>query len=185
MNLKNGIFALFASTAILGLSSCVSLLPPVLGDNCTLPPFNPESTSCPTSILQGFETPMSALTLSNSFDASKFKADMTGSTVGLPLTGLYSVTLNNQSGQPISQGSFSWSRQGNIISIDNPVAVKNWMGSVSGMVKSVKTNFVTLPVTTQPGVNAYMITIKYDQAIIGTAGKVWMESCNEAFCAVQ
>ncbi|MBL4595500.1 MAG: hypothetical protein JKX99_02865 [Robiginitomaculum sp.] len=183
MNLKNGIFALFASTAILGLSSCVSL--PGVDPECT-PSFNPNVPSaCPSSIEQSLATPMSALALSNSFDASKFKADMTGSTVGLPLTGLYSVTLNNQSGQPISQGSFSWSRQGNIISIDNPVAVKNWMGSVSGMVKSVKTNFVTLPVTTQPGVNAYMITIKYDQAIIGTAGKVWMESCNEAFCAVQ
>jgi hypothetical protein len=54
---------------------------------------------------------------------------MTGSTVGIPSSGLYSITLNDQNGQPISQSSFGWTRNGNVISINNPAAVKNWMSS--------------------------------------------------------
>ncbi len=174
---KNSAFIFLASTAMLGLSGCATL--PDVQDKCT-PGINPnEPWVCPSLVLQTLDSPVSASSLANSFDASKFKADMTGSTVGIPSSGLYSITLNNQYGQPIAQRAFSWSRQGTIISIDDPLAVKNWMSSVSGIVKSVSTNFVTLPVTSQPGINAYMISITYDQTTLGSAGKVWTESsCN-------
>jgi hypothetical protein len=174
---KNSGLALLASAATMSLSGCATF--PIVDTHCT-PPFNPNKpVSCPSSSLQALDTPMSALSLSNSFDASKFEADMTGSTVGIPSSGLYSITLNDQNGQPISQSSFGWTRNGNVISINNPAAVKNWMSSITGTVKSVKTNFVSLPVISQPGINSYMITIKYDQSVLGSAGSVWTEpGCN-------
>jgi len=103
---------------------------------------------------------------------------MSGSNVGIPNTGLLSITLNNGSGQPVSQAAFSWTKNGNIITVNNPNAVHDWIASVPASVSSIETQFVSMPVNAQIGVNAYMLAIKYDGVLQGSAGQVWMEACD-------
>ncbi|PHS27032.1 MAG: hypothetical protein COA84_05105 [Robiginitomaculum sp.] len=129
--------------------------------------------------------PTAASVLADQFDASKFTIDMGGSNVALPTTGLFNITLNNSSGQPVSQAAFSWTKNGNIITVNNPTAVHDWMASVPANVSGIETKFVSMPVNTHVGVNAYMLSVSYDGAVQATAGQVWMESCDNSFCALE
>lgn len=156
----------------------VHRFPPIANPNCPLPGTGPGPINCLSSVLLPLSIATEASALANQFDASKFIVDMNGSNVVMPNSGLFNITLNNSSGQPVSQASFSWTKNGNIITVNNPVAVHDWMASVPASVKSIKAQFVSMPVDTHVGVNAYMLSVRYNGTVQANAGQVWMESCN-------
>lgn len=166
---------LIAGTA-LTLGACATL--PGIDTNCPLPGVGPGPYNCPSRGFLPLSTPMVGSDLAAQFDAAKLNIDFSGSNVGIPNSGLFNITLSNNAGQPVSQASFSWSKSGNMVTINDPVAVHNWIASVPSNLGRIEAQFVSLPLDTHIGVNAYMLSMKYDGTLVGSAGKVWMESCN-------
>lgn len=78
------------------------------------------------------------MSLSSIIDASDFQIDTSGSSVPYPTHGTVTVSLMDASNNSVQAAKlFSWSRSGNIITLDNPGVVNQWASNNQGNADSI------------------------------------------------
>jgi len=93
---------------------------------CDPDPIHPLQQICTSSVIShplDAGTHKSGAEIVSMTVLSQWKISTTGSTVGIPANGLYSITLKGMNGAILDQASFPWVRNGQIIIPENLAVV--------------------------------------------------------------
>lgn len=156
------------------LFACVTTPSLPCDDGDGLPPFNPQSCAPDWSLDLGTE--VSAASLATMFTPADLEMDFSGTTVGIPTSGSVTLSLLDSSGGTLAATTFSWTRSGNVATLDNPSAVTSWVAAQSGNVADVSIETLPMTISTSPGTNTFQSTARYDGSNLATSAQTWTES---------
>ncbi len=105
------------------------------------------------------------------------KISTAGSTVGVPSTGTFIITLKGQNGLVIAQNVFPWVKSGTDLVASNAQSVTNWMSAITQTVYYIDIDATPFQIDTVAGPNVFTATFEYNNTPMAISSSAWTSSC--------